>query len=44
METTTHTLKKFDNYRELFMWPALAALGLLLAEILLGQTRLRRLP
>jgi len=44
METTTHTLKKFDNYRELFMWPALAALGLLLAEMLLGQTRLRRLP
>lgn len=44
METTTHTLKKFENYRELFMWPALVALGLLLAEMLLGQTRLRRLP
>ncbi len=44
METTTHTVKKFENYRELFMWPALAALALLLAEMLLGQTRLRRLP
>lgn len=44
METTTRTVKKFDNYRELFVWTAMAALGLLLMEMLLGQTRFRRLP
>ena len=44
METTTRTVKKFDNYRELFVWTAIAALGLLLMEMLLSQTRFRRLP
>lgn len=44
METTTRTVKSFDHYRELFVWPAIAALVLLLTEMLLGQTWCRRLP
>jgi Ca-activated chloride channel homolog len=44
MEKTTHTVKKFERYRELFAFaviPALMSLGLGLG---LEQTRMRRLP
>jgi Ca-activated chloride channel homolog len=44
METTTRTAKKFDHARELLVWPAVAALALLFSEVLLTQTRYRRLP
>jgi len=40
METTTRTIKKFENYRELFSWFVFAALFFLSAEILIGRKRL----
>ncbi len=40
METTTRTIKKFENYRELFLWFVLAALLLLAVEIMLVWKRL----
>ncbi len=40
METTTRTIKKFENYRELFAWFVFAALFLLAAEIVVGRKRL----
>ena len=44
MEKTTAKLEKFERYRELYPWLVLAALGLLALELLLSETRLRRLP
>lgn len=44
LETTTRKVKKFERYTELFMWPAMLALLLLGAELLLSQTKFRRLP
>jgi len=44
LETTTHTLKKFESQRELFAWALLPALGLIGTTIGLQQTRFRRLP
>lgn len=41
METTTRTITKFENYRELFPYLVLAALGLLAFEI---AVRRRQLP
>ncbi|HIQ37385.1 MAG TPA: VWA domain-containing protein [Desulfocapsa sulfexigens] len=40
METTTRTIKKFENYRELFPWFVFAGLFFLSAEILIGRKRL----
>lgn len=44
LETTTRKVKKFERYTELFVWPAVLALLLLGTEILLSQTKYRRLP
>jgi len=40
METTTRTIKKFENYRELFSYPLLAALCITLFSILFTRRRL----
>ncbi len=44
METTTQKIKKYQFVAERFHWPAAAALALLVLEIVLSQTVLRRLP
>lgn len=44
MEKTTARITKFERYRELFLWPLIAGLLLLGLELLLAETRLRRLP
>lgn len=44
LERTTERLTKFERYRELFLWPLLAGLLVLGLELLLAETRLRRLP
>jgi Ca-activated chloride channel family protein len=40
MEVTTRTIKKFENYRELFPWLVGAALIFLGSELLIGRRRL----
>lgn len=40
METTTRTIKKFENYRELFLWFVFASLIVLGTEIMLVWRRL----
>lgn len=40
METTTRTIKKFENYRELYSWLLIAALLLIGGEIVVGRRRL----
>ena len=40
METTTRTIKKFENYQELFSWLVFASLFLLGAEIVVSRKRL----
>lgn len=44
LEKTTLTIKRFEQYRELYPWPLLAGLAVLALELLLAETRLRRLP
>ena len=44
LEKTEVKLRRFTTYRPLFQWPLLAALGLFGLELLLGNTRLRRIP
>lgn len=44
LEKTTRKLKKYQQYDELFLWFLAPGLALLLLEMLLGQTRFRRLP
>lgn len=44
LETTTHKIKKFAQYQELFALAALPALLLLGCELSLAHTRFRRLP
>ncbi len=44
LEKTTIEVKKFQRYRELAHWLVAAGLGGLLAEIVLGNTLLRKLP
>lgn len=44
LERTTETVKRYEQYRELFAWPLGAALLLLGLELLLADTRWRRLP
>ena len=44
LEKTEMKLRRFTTYRPLFQWPLLAAFGLFSLEMLLGNTRLRRVP
>jgi len=44
LETTTRKVRKFEHYTELFKWAALLALLFLGSELLLSQTKFRRLP
>ena len=44
LERTTETVKRYEQYRELYHWPLLLALLVLGAELLLAETRLRSLP
>jgi Ca-activated chloride channel family protein len=44
LETTTRKLKKYQQYDELYLWFLVPGLCLLLLELVLNQTRFRRLP
>lgn len=44
LEKTTRKLKKYQQYDELFLWFLVPGLALLLLELVLAQTRFRRLP
>jgi Ca-activated chloride channel family protein len=44
LEKTEIKLRRFTTYRPLFQWPLLAAAGLFGLEMLLANTRLRRVP
>jgi Ca-activated chloride channel family protein len=44
MEKTEEVVNKFTEYKELFPWFVWSGLGLLLIEIILAQTVLRKLP
>jgi Ca-activated chloride channel family protein len=44
LEKTEVEMKKYQRYRELFMWVALPGLVLLLLEIILSNTVWRKLP
>ena len=44
LEKTEASVRKYTQYQELFPWLIIGAVGLLLLEILLSQTILRRLP
>jgi Ca-activated chloride channel family protein len=44
LEKTEVKLRRFTTYRPLFQWPLLAAFGLFALEMLLANTRWRRIP
>ena len=44
LEKSEVRLRRFTTYRPLFQWPLLAGLGLLCLELLLSNTRFRRVP
>ncbi len=44
LEKSEVKLKRYATYRPLFQWPLLAALGLLAVELILSNTRYRRVP
>ncbi len=44
LEKTEVRLRRFTTYRPLFQWPLLGAFGLLAIELLLANTRYRRVP
>ena len=44
LEKTTRKLKKYQQYDELYLWFLVPGLCLLLLELVLSQTRFRRLP
>ena len=44
LEKTEVRLRRYTTYTPLFQWPLLVALGLLMAELVLAQTRFRRIP
>ncbi|HOC54683.1 MAG TPA: VWA domain-containing protein [Verrucomicrobiota bacterium] len=44
LEKTEIKLRRFTTYRPLYQWPLLAAFGLLALELILANTRLRRVP
>jgi Ca-activated chloride channel homolog len=44
LEKTEVKLRRFTTYRPLFQWPLLSAFGLLVMELILANTRYRRIP
>ena len=44
LEKTEAVVSKFTEYKELFPWLVAGGLAVLLVEVTLGQTLLRRLP
>ena len=44
LEKTTHKLKKYQQYDELYLWFLAPGLSLMLLELVLNQTIFRRLP
>jgi Ca-activated chloride channel family protein len=44
LEKSEVKLRRFTTYKPLFEWPLLAALGFLTLEIILANTRFRRVP
>jgi Ca-activated chloride channel family protein len=44
LEKTEVKLRRFTTYRPLFQWPLLAAFGLVALELILSNTRFRRIP
>jgi Ca-activated chloride channel family protein len=44
LEKSRVKLRRFATYEPLFQWPLLAALGLLAVELILNNTRYRRVP
>lgn len=44
LEKSEVKLRRFTTYRPLYQWPLLAAFGLLVLELALANTRLRRIP
>jgi Ca-activated chloride channel family protein len=44
LERTTVAMKKFEEYRDLFVWPLVGALLLIAAEAFAAEGRARRLP
>ena len=44
LEKTEVKLKRYATYDPLFQWPLLAALGFLALELVLTNTRYRRVP
>ncbi len=44
LEKTEVKLKRYATYEPLFQWPLLAALSLLALELILANTRYRRVP
>ena len=44
LEKSEVKLRRFATYEPLFHWPLLAALGLLAVELILANTRFRRIP
>jgi len=44
LEKTEVKLRRYTNHTPLFQWPLLTALGLFALELLLANTRLRRVP
>ncbi len=44
LEKTTRKLKKYQQYDELYLWFLAPGLSLMLLELVLSQTRFRRLP
>ncbi|MSU57196.1 MAG: VWA domain-containing protein [Pedosphaera sp.] len=44
LEKSEVKLRRFAIYKPLFQWPLLAAFGLLAVELVLGNTRYRRVP
>ncbi|HSU54764.1 MAG TPA: VWA domain-containing protein [Candidatus Dormibacteraeota bacterium] len=44
LEKTEVKLRRFTTYRPLFQWPLLAVFGLLALELILANTRFRRIP
>jgi len=44
MEKTTVEIKEYTEYKELFHWFLLPGLAFLMFEVVLANTRLRRIP
>jgi Ca-activated chloride channel family protein len=44
LEKSKVKLRRYATYQPLFAWPLLAALGLLALELILSNTRFRRVP